>query len=165
MNLVQREMIPALEVVVMSKKELYYMSLAKTAAGQSKDPTTKVGSCIVKDGKVLSLGWNGPPRAIDDSLVPFDCRDTTKPLKEQKYPYIVHAEMNAVLNYGGSLLDLVDSTLYVTVSPCHDCAKMLCQLKIKEVVYLDEYQRTDMWEMSKYLFDCCGVKYRKLEVE
>ena len=70
---------------------------------------------------------------------------------------------NAVLNYGGSLLDLVDSTLYVTVSPCHDCAKMLCQLKIKEVVYLEEYQRSEMWEMSKYLFDCCGISYRKLE--
>jgi len=148
----------------MSKKEQYYMSLAKTASGQSKDPTTKVGACIVKDGKVLSLGWNGPPRSIDDSIVPFTCRDTTKPLKEQKYPYIVHAEMNAVLNYGGSLLDLVGSTLYVTVSPCHDCAKMLCQLNIKEVVYLEDYQRTDMWEMSKYLFDCCGIKYRKLEV-
>lgn len=164
MNSVRKEALTGLEVR-MSRKELYYMSLAQMASYQSKDPTTKVGSCIVKDGKVLSLGWNGPPRSIDDSLVPFECRDITKPLKEQKYPYIVHAEMNAVLNYGGSLSDLVDSTLYVTVSPCHDCAKMLSQLKIKEVVYIEEYQRKEMWDMSKYMFDCCGVKYRKLEIE
>lgn len=151
-----------LEAVATSNKELYYMSLAETAAKQSKDPSTKVGSCIVKDGRVLSLGWNGPPRSIDDSLVPFNSRDISLPLRKQKYPYIVHAEMNAVLNYGGSLPDLVGATLYVTVSPCHDCAKMLCQLKIKEVVYLEEYQREEMWDMSKYLFDCCGIGYRKL---
>ena len=138
------------------------MSLAKQAALQSKDPSTKVGSCIVKDGRVLSLGWNGPPRSMDDSIVPFECRDMSKPLKEQKYPYMIHSEMNSILNYGGSISDLKGATLYVTVSPCHDCAKMLCQLGIGEVVYLEEYRRIDMWGMAKYLFECCGIKYRRL---
>ena len=119
------------------------MSLAETAANQSKDPTTKVGSCLVKDGRVLSLGWNGAPRKFPDELVPWN-RDLSAPLRDQKYSYIVHSEMNAVLNYGGSLLDLQGSTLYVTVSPCHDCAKMLSQLGIKEVVYKEEYKRVEM---------------------
>lgn len=137
------------------------MSLATAASGQSKDPNTKVGACIIKDGKVLSLGWNGAPRDFPDSKVPWN-RDTTLPLKNQKYPYIVHAEMNAVLNYGGSVSDFKDSTIYVNISPCCDCAKMLAQLRIKEVVYEEEYNKTEMWEVSKYIFDVCGIKYRKM---
>jgi len=145
-------------------KDLYYMKLAEVAGEQSKDPRTHVGACIVKDGRVLSLGWNGAPRKFPDDLVPT-ARDTSLPLKEQKYPYVVHGEMNAVLNYGGSLKDFKDSTVYVTVSPCCDCAKMLAQLEIGEVVYKEEYTNTETWEMSKYMFDTCGVKYRQLKEE
>lgn len=143
-------------------KQKFYMSLAETAANQSKDPHTKVGACVVKDGRVLSLGWNGAPRDFPDTLVPWE-RDTDLPLIKQKFPYIVHAEMNAVLNYGGAVSDFAGSSIYVTVSPCYDCAKMLAQLRIKEVIYKEEYHRTDMWEISKYIFDTCGIKYRKYE--
>ena len=71
--------------------------------------------------------------------------------------------MNAVLNYGGAVSDFAGSSIYVTVSPCYDCAKMLAQLRIKEVIYKEEYHRTDMWEISKYIFDTCGIKYRQYE--
>ena len=147
------------ELSKMNKKDAYYMSLAKLAGEQSKDPHTKVGSCVVKNGKVLTLGWNGAPRKIDDSLVPYSCKDRTKPLKEQKYSWIIHSEINSILNYGGSLGDFEGASIYVTVSPCCDCAKALIQAGISEVVYLSEYKD---FPMSKYLFDLSGVKYRKL---
>ena len=138
------------------------MKLAELTASRSKDPNTKVGACIANNKRVLSLGWNGGPRNIDDNLIPYDCNDRTKPLKDQKYPYIVHAEMNAILNFGGSISDLEDSSVYVNVFPCTDCAKNLVQIGIKEVYYKRDYLDSDM---AKYLFDLAGVKYYKMEEE
>lgn len=138
------------------------MKLAELTASRSKDPNTKVGACIANNKRVLSLGWNGGPRNIDDNLIPYDCNDKTKPLKEQKYPYIVHAEMNAILNFGGSISDLEDSSVYVNVFPCTDCAKNLVQIGIKEVYYKRDYSDSDM---AKYLFDLAGVKYYKMKEE
>ena len=135
------------------------MNLAEITATRSKDPNTKVGACIANNKKVLSLGWNGAPRSIDDSLVPYHCNDKTKPLKEQKYPYVVHAEMNAILNFGGSISDLENSSLYVNVFPCTDCAKNLIQVGIKEVYYKRDYSDS---EMARLLFDLAGVKYYKI---
>lgn len=146
----------------MSNKDHFYMDLAKRTAQQSKDPHTKVGACIVKEGHILSLGWNGAPRKFPDELVPTG-RDTSLPLKEQKISYMCHSELNSILNYRGDLSNLDGATIYVTVSPCNNCALALIQVGIKEVVYLEEYHRTEIWEMSKYLLDKCGVTYRKLE--
>ena len=121
-----------------------------------------MGACIVKEGHILSLGWNGAPRKFPDELVPTG-RDTSLPLKEQKISYMCHSELNSILNYRGDLSNLDGATIYVTVSPCNNCALALIQVGIKEVVYLEEYHRTEIWEMSKYLLDKCGVTYRKLE--
>lgn len=139
----------------------YFMRLAEESAKRSKDPNTKVGACIVKNKRVLSLGYNGAPRNFPDEEVP-NCRDKTKPLKEQKYSYVCHAEPNAILNYGGSITDFDDSTIYVTISPCHECAKLLIQAGIKKVIYKEEYHNSETWEISKILFDKCGVQYYKL---
>ena len=76
-------------------KQKFYMSLAETAANQSKDPHTKVGACVVKDGRVLSLGWNGAPRDFPDTLVPWE-RDTDLPLIKQKFPYIIQDRKSVV---------------------------------------------------------------------
>jgi len=144
-------------------RDLYFMKLAEVTAMRSKDPSTKVGSCIAKDKKVLSLGYNGPPRKIDDNKVPFNCRDRSKPLKEQKYPFIVHSEINSLLNYGGKISDLEGSTIYVNVFPCMDCAKALIQAGITKVVYKEEYEgNLESCEMSKYLLDLAGVEYVKI---
>ncbi len=150
---------------MIDKKSIYYMSLAKLASEQSKDPNTKVGACIIKDGRVLSLGWNGPPRNMDDSIVPFECRDQSKPLRDQKYPYILHAEVNAILNYSGQMQDLIGSTLYVTVFPCHRCALQIIQAGIKEIYYIYDYiGDSESDNMSKYLLDICNINYHKIEV-
>lgn len=152
----------ALQVSKVNEKDWFYMEFAKLAASKSKDATTKVGSCLVKDKKVLSIGYNGAPRNFPDFMIP-KVSDSSAPLKEQKNSYMVHSEINAILNYGGSLNDLRGAVLYVTVSPCHECAKVIAQVGISKVVYLNEYHRTETWEMSKYMLELCGVEYSKLE--
>lgn len=146
-----------------TERDRYYMSLAEITSSRSKDPRTKVGACLVKNKKVLSLGYNGAPRRIPDSKVPYDSRDTSLPLKEQKYGYIVHSEINSILNYSGSLSDLEGATIYVTVFPCCDCAKALIQVGISKIYYLSEYTgNQESCDMSKYLFDLAGVLYIKM---
>ena len=140
----------------------YFMSLAESSAKRSKDPHTQVGACLVRDNHVLSLGYNGAPRSFPDELVPTE-RDTTKPLPEQKYPYIVHAELNSILNYRGDLVNLYGSTCYVTVSPCYECAKALIQIGVKEIVYKELYHREDIVNMADILFKACHIKVRKLD--
>ena len=79
---------------------------------------------------------------------------------------MVHAEANAVLNYRGSLKDLEGSTVYVTLFPCHDCAKILAQVGVGEVVYLDnKYADTDDGRISRRILDSCGISYRQVIVD
>lgn len=145
------------------EKDKFYMEFAKLAATKSKDPRTKVGSCIVNDKRLLSIGYNGAPRGFPDDIVPT--LSDNVPLKENKNSYMIHSELNSILNYGGSLKDLEGATMYCTISPCHECAKIIIQAGIKRVVFLEEYHRTEMVEMTKLLFKLSGVKYEKLREE
>lgn len=140
----------------------YFMHLAEETALRSKDPNTKVGACFVKDKRVLSLGYNGAPRNFPDNLVPSSS-DSSLPLKHNKNTYMVHAELNAILNFRGNLSELEGSTLYVTVSPCYECAKMLSQLKVKEIIFKCEYHRNEHIQISKFIFDTCGIKIKKFK--
>ena len=108
----------------------------------------------------LSVGYNGAPRNFPDNEVPSSS-DTTLPLKKQKYAYMCHSEVNAILNYNGSIKDLEGATLYVTISPCHECAKIIIQSGIKKVVYLEDYHGKETANMAKYLFKVCGVEFIK----
>lgn len=139
----------------------YFMNMAINASSRSKDPHTKVGACIVKDNRVLSLGYNGAPRKFPDNVIPNN-KDKSLPLMYQKYPYIVHAELNAILNYRGNISDFDGATIYVTVSPCYECVKALAQVGIKEVVYTKEYNK-EVWDISKIILNNCNIKFRKLE--
>lgn len=141
-------------------KDKFYMEFAKLAALKSKDPNTKVGAVLVNDKRILSIGYNGPPRAFPDELL---FSDTPQIDIKEKNNYMVHAELNAILNYGGSLQDFQGATLYVTVSPCHECAKILIQLGISKVIYLEEYHKTEMRNISEQLFDLTGVEYYKFK--
>jgi dCMP deaminase len=120
----------------------FFMSVAIAAQRRSKDPNTQVGACIASTNhRILSVGYNGTPSALNDDFFPWGTSDD--PLQD-KHNYVVHAEANAVLNYRGSLKDLEGSTVYVTLFPCHDCAKILAQVGVGEVVYLDnKYADTD----------------------
>lgn len=141
----------------------YFMGIAKLSALRSKDPSTQVGACIVgNDNRILSIGYNGTPNGYGDEVFPWDREGA--PL-DTKYLYVCHAEMNAILNYRGNRKELEDARVYVDLFPCNECAKIIIQAGIKEVVYLcDKYAETDSVIASKRLFDACGVKYRQIEL-
>ena len=144
--------------------EEYFMGIAKLSAMRSKDPNTQVGACIVSnDNRILSIGYNGCPNGINDADFPWDREG--EPL-DTKYLYVCHAEMNAILNYRGSRKELENAKIYVDLFPCNECAKLIIQAGIKEVVYLsDKYAKTDGVIASKRMFDACGVRYRNVELK
>ena len=116
----------------------YFMGMAHLSAMRSKDPNTRVGACIVNPQKrVVGLGYNGFPYGCEDDEFPW-ARDGQ--FLETKYPYVVHAELNAILN---SIQDLHGCTLYVSLFPCNECAKAIIQAGITCVVYeSDKYDGT-----------------------
>ena len=142
----------------------YFMAVAKLSAMRSKDPSTTVGSCIVSNkNRILSIGYNGTPNGFSDSDFPWK-RDGDE--LDTKYPYVCHSEMNAVLNYNGSKSDLEGSRIYVDLFPCNECAKIIIQSGIKEVIYLsDKYSDSINNIASRRLFDKCNVRYRKLKID
>ena len=137
----------------------YFMGIALLSARRSKDPSTQVGACIVKDHKILSLGYNGLPTGCDDNQFPWDREGD---FLNVKYTYVCHAELNCILNSHGK--DLTGATLYVTLFPCHECTKAIIQAGIKEVVYYcDKYKDTDSVIASKKLLDTVHITYREYE--
>jgi len=133
------------------------MSLALVASLKSKDPSTQVGAVIIdnKTRKLVSSGYNGFPRYIDDDQIP-----QTRP---EKYLYVVHAELNAILH---AQRELSDCSLYVTVFPCSECMKAVVQSDIKRVVYLNDLNGND-WNDSKKatmkMAELAGIKIVKFE--
>ncbi len=134
----------------------YFMGVAKLAALRSKDPNSQVGACIVsEDNKILSMGYNGFPMGCSDESFPWgrdgDALDT-------KYLYVVHSELNAILNYRGGSLE--GAKLYVSLFPCNECAKAIIQCGIKTIVYEDDkYHDTPATIASRRLLDAAGVRY------
>lgn len=131
----------------------YFMGVSLLAARRSKDPNTQVGACIVsEDNIILSTGYNGFPVGCSDDDFPWDREG-----ENTKYPYVVHAELNAILNSNGK--SLRGAKIYVDLFPCNECAKAIIQSGIKRVVYYsNKYADTDGVKASCILFDKCGVK-------
>ena len=138
----------------------YFMGVSLLAADRSKDPSTQVGACIVSDdNRILSTGYNGFPQGCSDDDFPWN-RDASA--GETKYNFVVHAELNAILNAGGK--SLVGSRIFVSLFPCHECAKAIIQAGVKEVVYLsDKYNGTDSDNASKRMLNAAGVKLTKMK--
>ncbi len=138
----------------------YFMGVALLSAKRSKDPSTQVGACIVnKDKRIIAIGYNGFPKGCEDDVFPWGKDD--KDSLNTKYPYVVHAEANAILN---SNSNLKGSKLYVTLFPCNECAKLLIQSGIEEIVYLsDKHALSDSVKASKRMLDAAGVKYFKMK--
>ncbi len=135
----------------------YFMGVAMLAARRSKDPSTQVGACIVsRDNIIISTGYNGMPKGCSDDEFPWDREG-----EETKYPYVVHAELNAILNANGR--DLRGSRIYVALFPCNECAKAIIQSGIREIVYLsDKYATTPTTLASKRMLTAAGVKFTRL---
>lgn len=137
----------------------YFMGVAMLSALRSKDPSTKVGACIVNVNKrIVGIGYNGLPCGCDDDEFPWE---RTGGFLDTKYAYVVHAEPNAILN---ATSDLTNATLYVTLFPCNECAKLIIQSGIKEIVYVsDKYFDTDASKASRRMLEAAGLKLRQLD--
>jgi len=145
------------------KWDTRYLNLAHEVSQWSKDPSRQIGAVVVGDsGQILSIGYNGFPRGIDDDERLHD--------RETKYSLVVHAEMNAIYNATLNGISLRDSTLYVWGLPvCSDCARGVIQVGITRVVMKYMIPNltdtsiahwSDHWEKTKAMFDEAKVQYR-----
>ena len=143
----------------MSKREDYiswdefFMGAAMLCAKRSKDPNTQVGACIVDNNNIiLSTGYNGFPYGCSDDIFPWEREGD-----DTKYNYVVHAELNAILNARGK--NLKGAKLYVDLFPCNECAKAIIQSGVSEVVYLyDKYADSAATIASKRMLTSAGIK-------
>lgn len=137
--------------------EEYFMKIAEISALRSKDPMTKVGCCIVKDHKIIGIGYNGMPNGIPDDSPEISWE------RPEKYKFVVHAEVNAILNTV-SFEKLKGSILYCTLFPCNECMKIIIQSGIHEIVYADmkDPSRPDM-KASLTMLRLAGLSCRKYE--
>lgn len=146
----------------------YFMALAEISSKRSKDPTTQVGCCIVDPvtKRVMSLGYNGLPYGCSDIEYPWG--KSSDKMHENKYPYVVHAELNAILSSGK---DLTGCEMYVTYSPCHECMKAIIQSGIKRVYFAEAYKpESDGYKACIKMANSAGVeliqiKAKKINIE
>ena len=133
----------------------YFMSICVISSYRSKDPSRKVGCCLIEknSNKILAIGYNGFPRGCHDSKLPWQKDDRWL---NTKYPYVCHAEANAILNANSSLQN---SVAYVTLFPCNECAKLMIQSGISEVVYT-EHQYNESTKAATHMFNMAGLKVR-----
>ncbi len=141
----------------------YFMGVSLLASMRSKDPSTQVGACIVStDNKILSVGYNGFPRGCSDDEFPWERSGDDQ--NQTKYPFVCHAELNAILNAGGQ--NLRGSRIFVALFPCNECAKAIIQSGIREVVYIsDKYSNTPATLASKKMLSAAGVKLTQFSSE
>ena len=140
----------------------YFMGVALLSGLRSKDPSTQVGACIVNSqNKIVGAGYNGLPMGCSDEDFPWE---KTGDFLQTKYPYVCHAELNAILNNIG--MDLSGCRIYTALFPCNECSKAIIQAGIKEVIFLsDKYDGTNVSIASKRMLDTAKVSYRKVEAK
>lgn len=137
--------------------EEYFMGIAFLSAKRSKDPVTQVGACIVKDNKIIGIGYNGFPKGSSDDELPWGKSDN---FLESKHAYVVHAELNAILNSNGNLNG---ATIYVTHFPCNECSKAIVQSGITKVIYCsDKHKHKDSTKAGRLILENAKVKIEKL---
>lgn len=117
----------------MNKLDTVFINIAKETSTLSHCVRSKVGAVLVKDGNIISFGYNGTPSGMDNT-----CEKDGVTL-----PHVIHGEVNAILKAAKTGNSVDGSTLYLTLSPCLDCSKLILQSGIKRVVYLNEYRNPD----------------------
>lgn len=128
-----------------------YFAIADIIAKRSKDPRTKVGAVLVKEKSVIGLGYNSEPR---HSVLEFNW------YTEEKYKYVIHAEVNAVANASRLGINCVDADIYITHSPCTNCINTLIQHGIKRIYYRKPH--TD-FEISKKIAKGAGIELVQID--
>jgi len=139
----------------------YFMAVSFLSAMRSKDPATQVGACIInEDKKIVGIGYNGMPIGCGDSQLPWGKSSDNQ--LENKYMYVCHAEMNAIMNKNSA--SVAGCTIYASLFPCNECAKMIIQSGIRSVIYLDDKHKAKPSTIaSKKLLDMAGVTYTQLK--
>lgn len=137
----------------------YFMGLAHLSALRSKDPNTQVGAAIIDENhRVVSVGYNGFPKGCSDDEFPWS---RSGGVLNSKYAFVVHAELNAILN---SPRSVSGCTIYVSLFPCNECAKAIIQSGIKRIVYeSDKYADTETTIASKKMLQAAGIELVQLE--
>lgn len=141
----------------------YFMAIALLSAERSKDPNTQVGACVANEqNKIVGVGYNGFPLGCSDDVLPWNRNGE---FLSTKYPYVCHAELNAVLNAIST--DLRNCRIYVGLFPCNECTKVIIQAGIQEIIYLsDKYYDTDQVRASKRMLDTADhISYRQLKTD
>lgn len=135
--------------------EEYFISIAQVCALRSKDPNTQVGVVIVNQRKeIVSTGYNGLPWGLSDDTYPYEREGNWL---ETKYPYVIHAEANAIIH---AHQNCEGFTLYTTLFPCHECAKLIIQCGVKQIFYSsDKYHEKPETIAAKKMFGDAGIKY------
>lgn len=140
-----------------------FMSTAKLWASRSKDPNTQVGAVAAQGKTQLSVGYNGATRGFSDDDFPWEREGD---VLDTKYPFVVHAELNCILNFKGIMRELEGSTFYVTHYPCNECAKALVQVGVREVVYETYHSVSpELSAATVKMFDKAGVLVRQYQCE
>ncbi|KFV13038.1 Deoxycytidylate deaminase, partial [Pterocles gutturalis] len=139
----------------------YFMAVAFLSAQRSKDPSSQVGACIVNsENKIVGIGYNGMPNGCSDDVLPW--ARTAAHRLDTKYPYVCHAELNAIMNKNSA--DVKGCSMYVALFPCNECAKLIIQAGIKEVIFMsDKYHDTTEMTAARRMFDLAGIIYREFK--
>lgn len=137
----------------------YFMGIAVLSSMRSKDPNSQVGACIVNpENKIVGIGYNGFPIGCNDDALPW-AREGGSAI-ETKYPYVCHAEMNAIMNKNAA--DLTNCRVYTTLFPCNECTKLIIQSGIRRIVYLsDKYHDTESCQAARRMCDMTGIAYEQ----
>lgn len=139
--------------------DTYFMGIAKLSSKRSKDPSTQVGACIVTpDNEIVGIGYNGFPKGISDDAFPWNSEGS---FHETKYPYVVHAEANAILN---ATKDVKGCRIYVTLFPCHECSKLIIQSGIQEIIYVsNKDEDKDFHQAAMKMLTHTHVRLRQMD--
>ncbi len=134
-----------------------FMQICKVISQRSKDPSTQNGACLVNKKNILvGLGYNGFPRGCSDDKLPWKREGN---FCDKKYAFVVHAEENAILNTNANI---EGARLYCTLFPCNECAKIIIQKGIKEIIYEnDKYHNEDIWKAARKMFKLAKIKCRQ----
>ncbi|XP_076656386.1 deoxycytidylate deaminase-like [Halictus rubicundus] len=133
----------------------FFMGMAVLTSKRSSDPNTKVGACVVDNRNIIvGVGYNEMPKGSDTLKWDKDSKNSL----ENKYPYVCHAALNAILKRNTSSVE--GCALYTTLFPCNECAKAIVQSGIKEVIYLSDHYPTNpgIIKLAETIFNRAGVK-------
>ena len=139
-----------------------FINIASEIASASKCVSKQVGAVIVKDGRILSTGYNGTPAGYVNCCDHWN-GEYTPEHHEWSKTYEIHAEMNAIIWAARKGISIEDATIYVTLEPCSECSKNLIASGIKRIVYKTPYEHTHSEVISKFLKDN-GVSIERLSL-